>query len=101
VRCCGSCECGPTTWNAGLGNGIQEKWWTGPPGSYRSDGNLYLSPESNTEASEGIGRVHETEAPISADMRAVEAENTVGGWLEGFGYRLKDDDRLKERSPSG
>jgi hypothetical protein len=68
-----------------------------PPGSYRSDGGFYLSPDGNAEASEGIGRVREAEASISADVRMVEAENTAGGWLEGFTHRLKGDDRLKEK----
>jgi hypothetical protein len=68
-----------------------------PPGSYRSDSGCYLSPDVNAEASEGIGRVREAEASISADMRDVETENTAGAWLEGFTHRLKGDDRLKEK----
>jgi hypothetical protein len=68
-----------------------------PPGSYRSDGGYYLSPDRNAEASEGIGRVREAEPAISEDIRTVEAENTVGAWLEGFTHRRKADDRLKEK----
>jgi hypothetical protein len=68
-----------------------------PPGSYRSDGGFYLSPDRNAEADEGIGRVREAEAEISADVRAVEQDNTADAWLEGFESRLKGDDRLKEK----
>jgi hypothetical protein len=68
-----------------------------PPGSYRSDSGFYLSPDSNAEANEGIGRVREAETSISADIRTVETENSAGAWLEGFTHRLKGDDRLKEK----
>jgi len=41
--------------------------------------------------------VRKAEASISADTRTAEQENTSGGWLEGFKFRLKGDDRLKEK----
>lgn len=68
-----------------------------PPGSFRSRGGFYLSPERHAEAVAAIGRVREAEPAISADMRAVEQENRHGGWLEGFEHRRKDNDRLKEK----
>lgn len=68
-----------------------------PPGSFRSRGSFYLSPERHAETVAAIGRVREAEPAISADMRAVERENRHGGWLEGFEHRRKHNDRLKEK----
>ena len=68
-----------------------------PPGSYRSDGGFYLSPERHAETIAAIGRVREAEPGISADVRATEQENRYGGWLEGYEFRLKGEDRLKEK----
>ncbi len=68
-----------------------------PPGSYRSDGGFYLRPERHAEAVAAIGLVREAEPGISADVQRVEQENTQGGYLEGFKFRLKEDDRLKEK----
>jgi len=72
-----------------------------PSGSYRSDGGLYLSPERHAEAVAAIGRVREAEPTISADVRRVEQQNRCGGWLEGFEFRLKGDDRFKEKVAEG
>jgi len=71
------------------------------PGSYRSLGGFYLSPERHAEAVAAIGRVRDTEPGISADMQRVAQENRNGGWLEGFKNRLKGDDRLKEKVAEG
>jgi hypothetical protein len=68
-----------------------------PPGSFRSDGDAYLSPEQNEQVTEEIGRVRQTEAQVSDDVRTIERENTAGAWLEGFECRLKGDERLKEK----
>jgi hypothetical protein len=68
-----------------------------PPGSYRSDSGFYLSPERHADTIAAIGRVREAEPTISADVKATEQENTYGGWLEGFDFRLKGEDRLKEK----
>jgi hypothetical protein len=46
---------------------------------------------------EAIGRIREAEPRLSADAQAVEQENMHGGWLEGFEFRLKGEDRLKEK----
>lgn len=67
------------------------------PGSHRSKGSFDLSPECHAETTDAIGRMGKAEASISADMRTAEQENTSGGWLEGFRFRLKGDDRLKEK----
>lgn len=68
-----------------------------PVGTYRSRGGFKLDPERHAETIGAIGRMRETEPPISADMQAVEKENTCGGWLAGFDRRIKGDDRLKEK----
>jgi hypothetical protein len=68
-----------------------------PSGSFRSDGSFYLNPERHAEAVAAIDRVRKAEPGISADMQAVERENGHGGWLEGLKFRLKGDDRLKEK----
>ena len=68
-----------------------------PPGSYRSKGGFALSPERHAETIDAISRVRKAEPAISADMQTAERENTSGGWLEGFEFRLKGDDRLKEK----
>jgi hypothetical protein len=68
-----------------------------PLGSFRSDGGAYLDPEQNDQVTEEIGRVRETEAQVSDDVRTIERENSAGAWLEGFECRLKGDDRLKEK----
>ena len=70
------------------------------PGSYRSLGGFYLSPERHAEAIAAIGRVRDTEPGISADMQRVAQENRNGGWLEGFKNRLKGGDRFKEKVAS-
>lgn len=68
-----------------------------PPGTYCSKGGFKLCPDRHAETVEAMGRMRKAEPSISADMQAVEKENTCGGWLAGFDRRLKDDDRLKEK----
>lgn len=72
-----------------------------PDGSFRSDGGFYLSPDHNAEAAAAIGRIRDTEPAVSADLLAVERENTFGARLEGFDCRLKGDERLKEKVAEG
>ena len=48
-----------------------------------------------------IGQLREGEPPISADMRTAERENTCGGRLEGFEFRLKGEKRLNEKVAEG
>lgn len=51
------------------------------------------------EIDEAVSRVREAEPSISADAQAIEQENKekYGGWLEGFKFRLKDEDRFREK----
>lgn len=69
-----------------------------PEGSFRSDGGFYLGPEQNMAATDAIDHVRKAEPAVSADLRAVERQNTSGARLEGFDCRLKGDDRLKEKT---
>ena len=71
-----------------------------PAGSWRGDGNQYLDPEQHQQARNVIELVRGREEKITEDIRAVERENTRGGWLEGLDHRLKGDERLKKRSPT-
>jgi hypothetical protein len=65
--------------------------------TYCSKGGFKLNPEQHAETKEAIRHMREAEKSISADMQIIGKENTNGGWLEGFGHRIKGDDRLKEK----
>jgi hypothetical protein len=68
-----------------------------PNGSYRSDGGFYLSPERHAETVAAFGRAREAEPTLSADVQRVERESRYGAWLEGFEFKLKGEDRFKEK----
>jgi hypothetical protein len=68
-----------------------------PLGAWRGDGNQYLDPEQHTRAKDVIADVQRAEKPITEHMQEVERDNTFGGWLEGLEYRLKGEDRIKEK----
>ncbi len=57
--------------------------------------------EGHAETARAIGRVREAERPLSADVETIAGENTCRGWLEGFEFRLKREDRLKEKIAEG
>jgi hypothetical protein len=85
-----------------------EKKWayperTGPtlhpeiPGAWRGDGGRYLTPDANAEVTRGCARIREIgETVITPAMRRIEAEDP-GRHLAGLDYRLKGEDRLKEK----
>jgi hypothetical protein len=54
---------------------------------------------NSPENGEAIARIYEAEPRLSADAQAIEQDNKEkhGGWLAGFEYRRKDEDRLKEK----
>jgi hypothetical protein len=56
-----------------------------------------IGPDQKAEAAESIEKVSQAEPPISADIRQIESENTSGGWIDGFKFRLKGADRLMEK----
>jgi hypothetical protein len=85
-----------------------EKRWTYPerteptvhpevPGAWRGDGGRYLAPEANAEVAHGCARIREVgETVITPAMRRIEAEDP-DRHLAGLEYRLKGEDRLKEK----
>jgi hypothetical protein len=85
-----------------------EKRWTYPertgltvhpevPGAWRGDGGRYLAPEANAEVAHGCARIREVgETVITPAMRRIEAEDP-NRHLAGLEYRLKGEDRLKEK----
>jgi hypothetical protein len=68
-----------------------------PEGSWRGDGNQYLSPEQHAGTNDEIAVVRRIEEKLTEHMKEVERENSCGGWLVGLEHRLKGDDRLKEK----
>jgi hypothetical protein len=68
-----------------------------PPGSWRGRGGQYLSPEQHTAVREVLAGTRAAEQQISADLRAVERDNAHGARLAGWEYRLKGEERIKEK----
>jgi hypothetical protein len=68
-----------------------------PSGSWRGDGNQYLSPEQHDQAQAVIATVRAAEESISGHMQEIERENTCGSRLAGWDHRRKGDTRLKEK----
>lgn len=67
------------------------------PGSWRGDGDQYLDPPTNEEVGRGCERIRETEETIvTPTMQRIEAEDPERR-LVGFEYRLKGQDRIKEK----
>jgi hypothetical protein len=66
------------------------------PGPRAKDSGSPSSPERHAETA-AVGQVREAERGLSTDARAIQQENKYEGWLEGFEFRLKGEDRLKEK----
>ncbi len=62
-----------------------------------ADGRSPATPERHAETVEVISRVRQAESTVSKDARVIRQENDHGGWLEGFQFRLKGEDRLNEK----
>jgi hypothetical protein len=85
-----------------------EKKWTYPerteptvhpevPGAWRGDGGRYLTPDANAEVTRGCARIREVgETVITPAMSRIEAEDPARH-LVGLDYRLKGENRLKEK----
>jgi hypothetical protein len=69
---------------------LMQRW----PAERRPTADRSADPPGSAEA---IGRMREAERGVSADAQAIKQENGCGGWLEGFEFRLKGEDRLKEK----
>jgi hypothetical protein len=68
-----------------------------PPGSWRSDSNLLLSPEDNARTEEAITRIQTAEPKVTADLGQVTEKSVFGAELVGLEYRCKGEERLKEK----
>ena len=73
-----------------------EKCW---PAAERSAVDRSGRPERYADTADAIVQVREAEPRVSEDVQAIEKDNKekYGGWLEGFKYRLKEEDRLREK----
>ena len=70
---------------------------SGASESYHKDHDLPPSPERHADTSGVISWAREAETPLSADAREIQQENGYDGRLEGFKFRLKDEDSLKDK----
>jgi hypothetical protein len=68
-----------------------------PEGSWRGDGNQYLSPEQHAQAKDVIAGVQRAGKTLTGHMTEAERENARGGWLAGLEFCRKGEDRLKEK----
>jgi hypothetical protein len=68
-----------------------------PDGSWRGDGNQYLDPDQHAQAKDMIAGLQQAEKSLTQDMQAADRENPCGGWLSGTEFRLKGEERLKEK----
>jgi hypothetical protein len=68
-----------------------------PEGSWRGDGNQYLSPEQHAQTKEVIAAVQRAEEPLTDRMAAAARDNSRGCWQRGLESRFKGEDRLKEK----
>lgn len=76
--------------------------WAGHEERWPADGRPQAAAERSADpAADAIGQLREGEPAISADVRTAERENSCGGRLGGFEFRLKDEDRLKEKITQG
>jgi hypothetical protein len=68
-----------------------------PEGSWRGDGGQYLDPEQHAQAEDEIAMVQRNEETITEQMGDAERENGYGCHLVGLRFRLKGEDRIKEK----
>lgn len=68
-----------------------------PDGSWRSDSNLFLSPDAHARTKDAINDVHKAEKPTTEQIHKIGHQNPYNGRLVGLDFRLKGDDRLKEK----
>jgi hypothetical protein len=70
---------------------------SGASGPHHKDDDLPTSPERHADTSGVISWAREAETPLSAAAQEIQQENGYDGRLEGFKFRLKDEDSLKEK----
>ncbi|GAA1780975.1 hypothetical protein [Actinomadura chokoriensis] len=66
------------------------------PGSWRGDGDQYLNYEENYSVDRSFSRLRDREIDVTDDLKTQEAE-MVDVKLVGLEYRLKGEDRFKEK----
>jgi hypothetical protein len=66
------------------------------PGSWRGDNGEYLNNEENLVTDHALDRIQACEARITVDLQAIERE-VPGGELTGLEFRLKGEERFKEK----
>lgn len=66
------------------------------PGTWRGDSGLFLSAEDNKAADRVLDRARQVEQKLTDSMTAIEAD-IPGASLVGLDYRLKHEDRFKEK----
>jgi hypothetical protein len=71
-------------------------WGQDEPGSWRGDSGQYLNAEENLVTEHALDRVRGCEPRVTADLNAIERDLS-GGELTGLEYRLKGEDRFKEK----
>jgi hypothetical protein len=68
-----------------------------PPGSWRSDSNLFLGPDNHNRTKEAISEVHGAESHVTEDLHRIKDESPHSAELVGLEFRRKGDARLKEK----
>ena len=59
--------------------------------------NRTINPEQQAEATDSVKGLFQAEPSISDNVRAIEAHNDRRGWLEGFEFRMKGEERVMEK----
>jgi hypothetical protein len=77
-------------------HGHRERW----PERPGDDPQWVLGPDQSEEAADSIGQIGAAERIVSDDIKGVEDDSNPRGWLEGFSFRLKGQERLQEKIAS-
>ncbi len=56
-----------------------------------------LNPEQHRQVDDVIARVHQTEDALTKRMGETARDNASGAWLEGLEFRVKGEERLKQK----
>jgi hypothetical protein len=71
----------------------QERW----PEIRRYKADRPIRPERSTETAESLKEMFQAEPTISDNVKDIAKNNARRGWLEGFEFRLKGENRLVEK----
>jgi hypothetical protein len=67
------------------------------PGSWRSDSNVFLGPETHARTKDAISGLRRAEPRVTGDLQDVIRESPFGPELVGLEFRSKGEERLKEK----